>query len=435
MDTIVSIVTPLGRSGVAILKISGSLALDSISNVFSSNKRLTPNRMVYGKILDGGQELDEVLVCYMKAPHSYTKEDVVEIYCHGNSLVANTILSLLLSKGLRLAQPGEFTKRAFINGRIDLTQAEAVHDLIFSNSEKSIESSLKNLNGFLKNKVKEIKEKILDTLSHIHVVFDYPEEVEDFVIEKGPLINLVKELSGIIDSYSTGKKIKDGIKLAIIGKPNVGKSSIMNRLLKNDRAIVTNIAGTTRDILEEMFYIDSFPIILLDTAGIRETENEIEQIGISLSKKAIEEADVVLFVLDGSQPYSQEDEIIYGMLKFKKHLTIFNKADLNKVYFPINGIYFSALKDDLSIIEKEILNIGLDVVPANSDIILNNLRHRDLFIKVKDHLNLFLDNIDYPLDISATHLTAALNYLGEIIGEVSNEDLLDNIFSNFCVGK
>lgn len=454
MDTIAAISTSLGGGAISIVRISGDRSFEIVNNIFKSkneNMEIDSHKLIYGNILDGENVVDEVLISFMKSPKTYTKEDLVEINCHGSRIIAEKVLSLLLKNGSRQALPGEFTKRAFINGRIDLTQAESILDLISSTSEKNIDICLKNMDGFLRNRVRDLKQKILDAISEINVVSDYPEELEDKIDISS--IDSLKEISlslkDMIDSYSTGKKIKEGMKVAIVGKPNVGKSSIMNRLMKSDKSIVTDEAGTTRDILEDTFYINGYPIVVLDTAGIRESSNKVEKIGIELSKRAIDESDLVILVLDNSLKLDEEDIENISKVKNKNFLIVLNKIDLiSEINKDVNEILkdnrdriieISSLKDsNLLKLEKKIFNLtyAKGIENISKDIIISNIRHKDLFCKVKESLdNFLLKYKKVPLDISSIYLSNSLRYLGEIIGEISSEDMLDNIFTNFCVGK
>ena len=342
-DTIVGISS---SGAISILRLSGSKSLEIVSELLSSKNKLKDREICYGKIVDKGVEIDEVLVAFMKSPKSYTKEDVVEIYCHGNRIIAQKIMNSLVDRGAKIADRGEFTKRAFLNGRIDLTQAESVYDLINANSEKSIENSLRNLNGFLRKKVQKMREVILNSLANINVVSDYPEEVEDEFFHRKEIESLLTEIDSLISSYSTGRILREGIKVVIVGRPNVGKSSLMNRLLKSDRAIVSDVKGTTRDIIEERIRIKDIPITILDTAGIRDSQDKVEKIGIDLSKKSIEDADIILFVLDSSEGFTEEDRKIMEIVKHKKYILIKNKRDL--AYLDqIDGLNFSATEDEI----------------------------------------------------------------------------------------
>ncbi len=449
-DTIAAISTATSRGAIGIIRLSGKESIEILKKIFSSyNKKELENfKLTYGKIVDNfnNKELDEVLVAVMRAPKSYTKEDMVEINCHGGNLILKKILNLLIKNGARVAEMGEFTKRAFLNGRIDLTQAESIIDLVDSISEKNLDISLKNMEGRLREKVLEFKEKLINILSSINVVVDYPEEVEDELSNNAiiQIEDLIRRIKIIIESYETGKKIREGIKLSIVGKPNVGKSSILNKLLRTNRAIVTDIPGTTRDIIEESFLIKGLPIILLDTAGIRETDNPVEKIGVELSKESINEADLILFILDSSREISNEDIAIFNLIKEKKVIYVLNKKDLDQKL----NVEKLNLRNSIRISTKDIKDLETleeliyqeidkkDISSKSEELILNNIRHKNLFEKCFQHLNSFLQNAySNPLDIASIDLKAAIDSLSEIIGEVTSEDVLDNIFKNFCVGK
>lgn len=449
-DTIAAISTAPVRGAIGIIRMSGENSIKILKKIFTpfNKKELENFKLTYGKIIDNfyNKELDEVLVSIMKAPKSYTKEDMVEINCHGGNLILKNILNLLIRNGARIAETGEFTKRAFLNGRIDLTQAESILDLIDSKSEKNLDISLKNMEGRLNQKVLEFKKKLIDILASINVVVDYPEEVED-ILSNSSIIQieeLIKDIKVIIESYETGKKIREGVKLSIVGKPNVGKSSILNKFLRTNRAIVTDIPGTTRDVIEESFLIKGLSVTLLDTAGIRETEDIVEKLGVELSKETINEADLVLFVLDCSRELSQEDINILQLVKDKKLIYVLNKKDLDHKLkienLELKNFIKISTKNDEDIERlEELIYKEIDEKNINSksdELILNNIRHKNLFEKCFQHLNSFLQNAYHnPLDIASIDLKAAIDSLSEIIGEVTTEDILDNVFKNFCVGK
>lgn len=448
-DTIAAISTSISRSAIGIIRLSGRDSINILEKIFvpKNKKKIENFKLTYGKIVDNFKDnvLDEVLVSIMRSPQSYTKEDIVEINCHGGSLVLKNILNLLIRNGARVAEEGEFTKRAFLNGRIDLTQAESIIDLIDSNSQENLSISLRNIDGKLKRNILELKEGLINVLSSINVVVDYPEEVEDILHDNSILQieNLTQKVKLMIESYETGRKLKEGVKISIIGKPNVGKSTILNKLLKKNKAIVTPIPGTTRDIIEESLLIKGMPIIILDTAGIRKTEDLIEKIGIELSKDAIEKSDLILFVLDLSREIDDNDINIINLIKNKNLIYILNKKDLDKKINIANlnlESYITISTDD----EKDIENlenliykkIYEENIIAVDELILNNIRHKNLLEKCFQHLNNFLQNIHFnPLDIASIDLKSAIDSLSEIIGEVTSEDILDNIFKNFCVGK
>ncbi|TDT69826.1 tRNA modification GTPase trmE [Hypnocyclicus thermotrophus] len=454
-DTIAAISTPRGEGGIGIVRISGDLALDILEKIFipaseKNVKELKTFTINYGKLINEKKEIiDEVLVSVMKAPKTYTKEDIVEINCHGGYLVTEKVLELVLRNGARHAEQGEFTKRAFINGRIDLTQAEAVMDLIHSKTDKSISLSLEQLRGDLRIKIYELKKMLLDVTAHVNVVLDYPEEGIDDPLPDNLYDNLKEVYSqcdDLINSYDTGKMIKEGIKTAIVGKPNVGKSSLLNALLREERAIVTHVAGTTRDVIEEIINVKGIPLIIVDTAGIRKTEDIVENIGVEKSKELIEKADLVLFVVDSSTEITKEDIEIYEKVKNKKVLGILNKTDLDKKidiseFKEINSFIEISAKEKIGIkdIEDSIYNLVIsgDIENNSQKLVITNVRHKSALEKTKDSIKNIFETIDMgmPMDLIAIDLRVALDSLSEITGEISTEDLLDHVFSNFCVGK
>lgn len=454
LDTIAAISTPRGEGGIGIIRISGSDSLDILARIFKpkSNKKIKELKnysINYGHIYDENILVDEVLVSIMKAPNTYTKEDIVEINCHGGFLVTEKVLELVLKNGARIAEIGEFTKRAFLNGRIDLTQAEAVIDIIHGKTEKSLSLSLNQLRGDLKDKIAEVKKSILDLAAHINVVLDYPEEGIDDPIPENLIFNLKaasSEIEDLILSYDKGKIIKDGIKTAIIGKPNVGKSSLLNSLLKEERAIVTHIPGTTRDVIEEVININGIHLLLVDTAGIRKTEDIVENIGVNKSKELIKNADLILYVVDASNELDEEDLKIHEEITSEKVIGILNKIDikkdidlskLNKIknWIEISALSNIGIEELENKIYKYIINENVD--DSSQKLIITNVRHKSALEKTKTALENILEtvNLGMPMDLMAVDIKDALDSLSEVTGEISSEDLLDHIFKNFCVGK
>lgn len=452
-DTIAAISTPRGEGGIGIIRISGDKSFEILNKIF---KKKNPNsdlgfyKFNYGFIIDNDKIVDEVMTVRMKAPKTYTCEDVVEINCHGGYFVSEKVLEIVLKNGARHAEAGEFTKRAFMNGRIDLSQAEAVMDLISGKTEKSISISMDQLRGDLKEKIKEFKKSLLDVTAHVNVVLDYPEEGIDDPLPlnlRKNLENIYEEANILIESYDKGKKIKEGIKTVIVGKTNVGKSTILNSLLKEERAIVTNIPGTTRDVIEEIINIKGIPLILVDTAGIRETEDIVENIGVKKSKQLIEKADLVLLVLDSSREIENEDkEVIEKIVENDKKVIILlnkidldKKIDLSKYNFP-NVVEISA-KENIGIenIEEKIYSYIIEEKVENfsEKLIITNIRHKTALEKAKDSIKNIFETIDngMPMDLISVDLKEALDNLSEITGEISSEDILDHVFGNFCVGK
>lgn len=453
-DTIAAISTPRGEGGIGIVRISGNNALEILRKIFKpkSKKAVEDLRnfsINYGHLYDGENLVDEVLVSIMKAPTTYTKEDMVEINCHGGFVITEKVLETVLKNGARISESGEFTRRAFLNGRLDLTQAEAVMDIIHGKTEKSVSLSLEQLRGDLKEQIKHLKKLVLDVAAHINVVLDYPEEGIDDPLPEN-LVDNLKEVMDMTDtlikSYDKGKMIKEGIKTAIVGKPNVGKSSILNSVLKEERAIVTHVAGTTRDVIEEVVNLKGIPLVLVDTAGIRKTDDFVENIGVEKSKQLIESADLVLFVVDGSRALDEEDIRIHEAIKAEKVIGILNKIDIREDIdlSPLTKINkwleISAIKNQgIDEMEEEIYNhiIEENVEDSSQKVTITNIRHKSALEKTKQSIENIFETIEngLPMDLMAVDIKGALDSLSEVTGEISSEDLLDHIFSNFCVGK
>lgn len=454
-DTIAAISTPRGEGGIGIVRISGDRAIEILGKIFKPKsekeiKELRNFSINYGKLYNENNELvDEVLVSIMKGTKTYTAEDIVEINCHGGYLITEKVLELVLRFGARHAEQGEFTRRAFVNGRIDLTQAEAVMDLIHSKTDKSISLSLDQLRGDLKSQIAHLKKLLLDVAAHVNVVLDYPEEGIDDPLPDNLVDNLetvMNTANELILSYDKGKMIKEGVKTAIVGKPNVGKSSLLNALLREERAIVTHIAGTTRDIIEEVINIKGIPLVLVDTAGIRKTDDLVENIGVEKSFEQIEKADFILFVVDGSTELDNEDFKINEKLRGKKVLGIVNKNDLNQVaklseLDSVDSFINISAKESIGIsdMEEQIYDLIVRGTVENSSkkLIITSIRHKTALEKTKDAIkNIFETiNMGLPMDLIAVDLKEALDSLSEVTGEISTEDLLDHVFKNFCVGK
>ena len=452
-DTIATISTPKGEGGIAIIRISGDKSFEILDKIFvkkNPNANLGFYKLNYGFIKDGEKTVDEVMAVRLKAPKSYTCEDIVEINCHGGTLVSEKVLELVLRNGARHAESGEFTKRAFMNGRIDLSQAEAVMDIIQGKTEKSVSLSLDQLRGDLRDKVNQFKKALLDITAHVNVVLDYPEEGIDDPLPAELRNNLEKvyeEANRLIDSYDTGKKIKEGIKTVIVGKPNVGKSTLLNALLHEERAIVTHVAGTTRDVIEEIINIKGVPLVLVDTAGIRKTDDIVENIGVEKSKQFIGKADLVLLVLDASKELENEDIEVINQIKEnkKKVIVLLNKIDLNKKInlegHNLENIVEISAKDNIGIedMQEKIYSyiVEEDVENSSEKLIITNIRHKTALEKTKDAIKNIFETIDMglPMDLISVDLKEALDSLSEITGEISSEDILDHVFGNFCVGK
>lgn len=453
-DTIAAISTPRGEGGIGIVRISGNNALEILGKIFKPKSKKNIEELKnfsinYGHLYDGKNLVDEVLVSVMKAPNTYTKEDIVEINCHGGFVITEKVLETVLKNGARISESGEFTRRAFLNGRLDLTQAEAVMDIIHGKTEKSVSLSLDQLRGDLKEQIGHLKKLVLDVAAHINVVLDYPEEgIDDPLPENlvGNLREVMDTTDILIRSYDKGKMIKEGIKTAIVGKPNVGKSSILNSVLKEERAIVTHVAGTTRDVIEEVVNLKGIPLVLVDTAGIRKTDDLVENIGVEKSKQLIESADLILFVVDGSRALDEEDMRIHEAIKAEKVIGILNKIDIREDIdlSPLTKINkwleISAIKNQgIDEMEEEIYNhiIEENVEDSSQKITITNIRHKSALKKTKQSIENIFETIEngLPMDLMAVDIKGALDSLSEVTGEISSEDLLDHIFSNFCVGK
>ena len=455
-DTIAAVATAYGEGGIGIIRISGEEALPILQEIFEfhgDTDTFTSRRMTYGKIIDKekNQIIDEVLAVYMKGPKTYTAEDVVEINCHGSMVSLRKTLALVLRKGARLAEPGEFTKRAFLNGRLDLSQAEAVIDMIRAKTDKSFDVAVSQLEGRLSLKVEEIRQKLLDLLVDITVNIDYPDEdIEEMTYEKleESIIETQDMIEKLLETSSTGRMIREGIKIAIVGKPNVGKSSLMNGLLKETRAIVTDIPGTTRDTIEEVLSIRNIPVYLVDTAGIRETSDKVEKLGIEKSKEAFNQADFILFLLDGSRPLEEEDLQIMEFLKERKSLVLINKRDLGEAIsieeisakLPASQVIEASLLKGQGITEiedaVEDLVYGGEIVQKES-MMVNNVRHIELLQQAVKSLTdaLHMSERREALDFIEVDVKNAYERLGEIIGETVSDDIINEVFSRFCLGK
>lgn len=447
-DTIAAISTTLGVGAIAIIRISGDKAIDIVNKIFKGKnlKNVESHTINYGYIVDNGKEIDEVLVSVMKSPKTFTCEDVVEINTHGGIAITNKVLELLLTHGCRLAEPGEFTKRAFLNGRIDLIEAEGVMDLINSKTEKSRKLAINQVNGEVSKLIKNLRQQIIELLANIEVNIDYP-EYEDIEIMT---INKIKEktqdielkLKNILDKSKDSKLIKDGIKTIIIGSPNVGKSSILNRLLNENKAIVTDIAGTTRDIVEGTISIDGIILNIIDTAGIRKTDDLVEKIGVKKSLDLIEEADLILYVLNNNEIITKDELLVLDKIKNKNNIVIVNKIDLdNKLDKSILDNYIElSVKDDIGIDKlrnkiKEMFN--LDMIDKGDFTYLSSARSIALVRSALNSLESVNDGIknNMPIDMVEIDLKQVWSILGEIIGETYSDELIDQLFSQFCLGK
>ncbi|MBR2833651.1 MAG: tRNA uridine-5-carboxymethylaminomethyl(34) synthesis GTPase MnmE [Bacilli bacterium] len=447
-DTIAAISTAQGVGAISIIRVSGDEAISIVSSIFS-NKSFAgaeSHTIHYGYIVDGTNKIDEVLVSLMRTPRTFTKENVVEINSHGGIVTTNKVLELLLTRGCRLAEPGEFTKRAFLNGRIDLTEAEGIIDLINAKSDKSREIAINQVSGKASNMIKDLREKLGFVLANIEVNLNYPEyeDIEEVTVEKikESIDDIDNKVSSIVRESKNGQIIKEGIKTVIVGKPNVGKSSILNNLVGEDKAIVTDIKGTTRDSVEATIVIDNIILNLIDTAGIRKTSDVVESIGAKKSLSLIESADLVLLVLDYSERLSDEDKFIIDKLKDKNYIAIINKCDLEKKIDDEsleNKVYVSALKninmDGIANKIKELFN--LEKLETSDLSYLTSARSISILNKVCDSIDDVRKGLSsgITLDMLDIDLKNIWNLLGEIIGESYDDELIDELFSNFCVGK
>lgn len=457
-NTIAAISTSLSASGIGIIRISGEDAIIIADKLFVSkkNKKLIEQKthtIHYGNIInpESNEIIDEVLVSVMKEPNTYTKENIIEINCHGGVIVMQKILHLVLSNGARLAEPGEFTKRAFLSGRMDLSSAEAVIDIINAKTELSLESSVNQLKGNIYREIKNIRSKLIELIAHIEASIDYPEYDYEELGEDMVLNNLdgIKEkVSKLLNSADDGKIIREGIKTVIVGKPNVGKSSLMNALLNEDRAIVTDVAGTTRDVLEEYMNIKGIPLRIIDTAGIRETEDIVEKIGVNKSEELVQEADLVIMMLDASSDLTEEDRYIFNLIKNKKTIVLLNKIDLpvriteEFVNEEVKNtkVISTSLKDNkgLDDIEKAIKDMFLiGDINFNDNLYITNIRHKVSLENAIDSLSSVKESIEMgmPEDCWSIDLKNSYDYLGEITGDSVSDDIIHQIFSQFCLGK
>ena len=457
-DTIAAISTPPGEGGIGIVRLSGDEALEIAEKVYrQGNKRLSdqPSHTIhYGNLFNPktDEKIDEVMVTIMKAPKTYTREDIVEINTHGGVLVTNKVLQTVLAAGARLAEPGEFTKRAFLNGRIDLSQAEAVMDVIRAKTDSAMHNAISQLDGNLSNLISDIRQEILNTLAQVEVNIDYPEydDVEEMTskLMQEKAAEVKKQVEGILETAQQGKILRDGLATAIIGRPNVGKSSLLNAFARSEKAIVTDIAGTTRDVIEEFVNVKGVPLKLIDTAGIRETEDVVEAIGVTRSKKAIEEAELVLLVFDQSQKLTDEDFEMMDLTENKERIIILNKMDLVQ---ELNVGKLLEKVDPKSVISVSVTtNTGInDVEQAIVDLFfqgktgekdatyISNIRHISLLEQAVDALQEVINGIEFgmPVDLVQIDLTRAWDALGEVTGESVQDELITQLFSQFCLGK
>ncbi|MBF0989708.1 MAG: tRNA uridine-5-carboxymethylaminomethyl(34) synthesis GTPase MnmE [Clostridiales bacterium] len=454
METIAAISTAPGLGGIGIIRITGDKAFEILLKIFKNTKvkkieDIVPNTIIYGKIYDDSRMVDEVLVSFFKSPNSYTKEDLVEINTHGGSIVMKEILNLVLKKGAMLAEPGEFTKRAFLNGRIDLTQVESIATILNAKSEEELRISGELLQGKLYNKVVNIKERLIDILMHLEVNIDYPEydtdekETEEIV---STITDILKDLKRFEATFDVGSKIKDGIKVSIIGRPNAGKSSLLNNLLNKERAIVTEIEGTTRDSIEEDLNINGINIKIIDTAGIRETDEKVEKIGIERAITIAEKSDLIIAIFDISKPFNENDRKILDIISKKESLILLNKYDLvkdielpeeikntGKEYIYTSMLEKKGTEDVIEWINKKTESLKIN---KNNDIIIIHERQKKVITDVIEMIEQILKDLEIiPIDMVSENIRDVINKINELTGENVKEEVLNEIFKNFCLGK
>ncbi|WP_297815005.1 tRNA uridine-5-carboxymethylaminomethyl(34) synthesis GTPase MnmE [uncultured Lactobacillus sp.] len=453
-DTIAAISTPLGEGGISIVRLSGEDAVKIANKVFKgANLTKVPSHTIhYGHVVDPktNKVIDECMATVMLAPKTFTREDVVEISCHGGIVVTNDILQLLLANGARMADAGEFTKRAFMNGRIDLTQAESVMDMVRAKTDRARQVAMNQLEGGLMTKIKSLRGQLLDTMAQEEVNIDYPEyDMDDMTGQqmKQKAISVSKKIDDLLATAQEGKIIRSGLATAIVGKPNVGKSSLLNYLTQDDKAIVTDVAGTTRDTLEEYVSVKGAALKLIDTAGIHATDDKVEKIGVERSKKAVKQADLVLLLLDSSRELSDEDRNLLDFTKDKKRIIVLNKSDLGQKISPkqIKEMTDSPIvvtsilqKENMDQLEKAIEQLFFKGIENSADqVLVTNQRQASLLIKAKQSLTEVIEGVDndMPLDLVQIDLTNAWNDLGEITGESAPDELITQLFSQFCLGK
>ena len=460
-DTICAISTPPGEGGIGIVRLSGGEAIPIADSLFCSPRNVTlasvdSRRLVYGHIVKNGRKIDEVLVSVMRAPHTYTREDIVEVNCHSGIAALRTVLDMVLERGARMAQPGEFTKRAFLNGRIDLTQAEAVLDIVQAKSSESLEAAMTRMQGGFSDEIVGIRDELVRVLAHLEASIDFPEnEISPFLTSDAKVVaqDAFGRIERLIEDSWQGMLYREGVVVAITGKPNVGKSSLFNALLRRSRAIVTAVPGTTRDVLEETVNIDGVSVRLCDSAGIRSSEDEVERIGLEFAEQSVAEAQIVLFVLDQSVPLSEEDEMVRDRLREsdKEVILVVNKIDLQECIEPgrveqlaleLNGCHSvrtsATERTGLNELEEAISEtIFKGRAPAPARALVARAYQRDSLKRAQRAIETFQDGAlkNMPSECLAIDLREAVDALGEIVGEVTTEDVLDRIFSEFCIGK
>lgn len=440
-DVIVALATPAMESAIGVIRVSGDNSLDLLKEIFTNKADYIGNKTYYGKIVDNEEVIDEVLVATYKAPKSFTGEDSFEINCHGGMFIINRVISLCLKKGARLAKRGEFSKRAFLNDKMDLIQAESINDMIRAESELEAKLAVNGLVGNTSKLIVDIEKDFLDLLSNIEVNIDYPEYDEAEVATKEYVTNMIsrikEKINILVKDSKVGKRIKDGLNVAILGKPNVGKSSILNALLNEEKAIVTDIEGTTRDIVEGQINLEGLKINLLDTAGIRNTDNKVEKIGIEKSLNLMDKADLIIVVLDASKSLEDEDYKLLELSENKKRIIIANKKEIKGKDFNYKAIEISAKNNEIEELKRAIINsIGFNLKDYNNKPLLSNTRHIGLLENSLEHLiNVEKELEIVPIDLLTTELSQSYENIRDILGHKSKLNMVDEIFSRFCLGK
>lgn len=455
-DTIAAVATPMGEGGVAIIRVSGSEAIEIVDTIYRGKKKLSTvdsHTIHYGHLHapKTGELVEEVLVSVMRAPRTFTREDVVEVNCHGGIVSVERVLELILDSGARLAEPGEFTKRAFLNGRIDLSQAEAVIDLIRAKTDRAMKVALNQVEGRLSRMIRKLRQNLIEAMAHIEVTLDYPEhDVEDVTQQllMDKCLEVKEEIGRLLQTASQGKILREGLSTAIIGRPNVGKSSLLNSLVQEEKAIVTDVAGTTRDVIEEYVNVRGVPLRLIDTAGIRETEDIVEKIGVEKSRQLLKKADLVLLVMNYNEPLTQDDYNIFEAVKGFQAILIVNKFDLPqridleevKRHFPNQPLIMTSAKEEtgIDLLEKAIADTFFSGRVQQDDLTyVSNARHIRLLRQAEQATDEAIRGIEerMPIDMVQIDIKKAWELLGEVVGESVGEDLIDQIFSQFCLGK
>ena len=456
-DTITSISTPMGEGAIGIVRLSGPQAIEIGDTLYKGKKKLSEvdtHTINYGHIIDPetNETVEEVMISVLRAPKTFTREDIIEINCHGGILTINRILELTMTYGARMAEPGEYTKRAFLNGRIDLSQAEAVMDFIRSKTDRASKVAMNQIEGRLSDLIKKQRQSILEILAQVEVNIDYPEydDVEDatteFLLEQSK--NIKEEINRLLETGTQGKIMREGLSTVIVGRPNVGKSSMLNNLIQDNKAIVTEVAGTTRDVLEEYVNVRGVPLRLVDTAGIRDTEDIVEKIGVERSRKALSEADLILFVLNNNEPLTEDDQTLYEVVKNEDVIVIINKTDLEprldidevkEMIGDMPLIQTSMLKQEgIDELEIQIRDLFFGGEVQNQDMTyVSNSRHISLLKQARHSIQDAIDAAEsgVPMDMVQIDLTRTWEILGEIIGESASDELIDQLFSHFCLGK